>query len=449
MFAPASSKVPRRTIWAWALYDWAAQPFFTVVLTFIFGPYFQNFVAPSAAQGQAWWGYGSAAAGLAVALTAPFFGAFVDQSGQRRRWLIVSMALMTLGLSVTWAAEPGAAHLAVLILGGVVIATLGAEYGILITNAMMTDLVDEENIGKLSGFGWAIGYLGGLALLVFVMLAFVFPDQAAFGLDKAAHEPDRIVGPLSILWLWVFTLPLLFLMPARSTAIQQDQGSAFSALRAVMRRWRQFKNILLFMVARMLYYDGVTAVYLFGGLYAAGTLGWDITQLGIFGLVLILAGAAGTLIGGRLDDALGSKRTIILSLLGIIAAVLGILSIEPGRILFVVPVEMHRPGDGFGSIPAAAMLAFGVGVGLFLGPVQSASRTMMARIAPTQEMNTFFGLYALTGRATAFVAPLVVAILTSATGSRRIGIAAIVVLLLAGLALLMRVKEERSRARFT
>lgn len=440
----ATRKAPPATLWAWAFYDWAAQPFFTVVLTFIFGPYFQNFVAPTAAQGQAWWGYGSAAAGLGVAVTAPFFGALVDASGRRRLWLIASMVLMTLGLSVTWLAEPGAADLAILILSGVVVATLGAEYGILITNAMMTDLVGEDDIGKLSGFGWAIGYLGGLALLVFVMLALVFPDKPAFGLSKAAHEPDRIVGPLSIVWLWVFALPLLWLMPAEKQTQAADNESAFAALKDVLGRWRQFKNILLFMLARMLYYDGVTAVYLFGGLYAAGTLGWDITQLGIFGLVLIVAGAAGTFFGGRVDDQLGSKTTIILSLVGIILAVVGILSIEETRILFVLPVAPHAPGDGFSSVPAIAMLGFGIGVGLFLGPVQSASRTMMARISPPEDMNTFFGLYALTGRATAFVAPLVVAVITSATGSRRIGIGAVVVLLILGLALLLKVKEERA-----
>lgn len=438
---------PKRTVTAWAFYDWAAQPFFTVVLTFIFGPYFQAHVAPNATVGQAWWGYGSAAAGAAVALTAPFFGAWVDASQKRLLWLVASMLLMTLGLCATWYAVPGDASRVVIILGGVVLATLGAEYGILITNAMMPDLVAPKNMGKLSGFGWAVGYLGGLALLCFVLFTLVFPEQPLFGLDKAAHEPDRSVGPLAIIWLWVFALPLLFLAPKPSAATQPMGGQgAFDALFDILKHWRDHKNVLLYLISRMLYYDGVTAVYLFGGLYAAGTLGWETTQLGVFGIVLILAGAIGTFIGGQIDDALSSKATVGLSLFGIMAAVVGIVSIEPDRVLFFMPVEAHGPGDGFGSAAAKYMLAFGVGVGLFLGPVQSASRTLMARISPPEDINTFFGLYALTGRATAFVAPLVVAALTTFSGSRRVGIASVLVLLILGFILLLKVKEQPAKS---
>lgn len=434
---------PRRSVAAWALYDWAAQPFFTVVLTFIFGPYFQTYVAPSPAQGQAWWGYGSAAAGAAVALTAPFFGAWVDASGKRLRWLVFSMVLMTIGLSATWFALPGAQDRAVLILGGIVLATLGAEYGILITNAMMPDLAAPRDIGKLSGFGWAVGYLGGLALLCFVLFALVFPQTPLFGLDKTSHAPDRSVGPLAIVWLWVFAMPLLFLAPKRRSASAPPlmQG-AFSALFDVLRNWRSHKNVLLYLGARMLYYDGVTAVYLFGGLYAAGTLGWETAQLGVFGIALIIAGAIGTYVGGKFDDALGSKATVGVSLLGIMIAVVGILSIEVDRVFFVLPTAPHAPGAGFGSLPAQVMLAFGVGVGLFLGPVQSASRSFMVRISPPDDLNTFFGLYALTGRATAFVAPLVVAAITDISGSRRMGIAAVLVLLALGFALLLKVDDR-------
>lgn len=438
---------PKRSVAAWALYDWAAQPFFTVVLTFVFGPYFQTYVAATPAQGQAWWGYGSAVAGASVALTAPFFGAWVDASGKRLTWLVVSMLLMSIGLSVTWFALPGADGRVILVLGGIVLATLGAEYGILITNAMMPDLAAQEHIGKLSGFGWAVGYLGGLALLCFVLFALVLPEQPLFGLDRASHAPDRSVGPLAIVWLWVFALPLLFLAPKPGGAVSPAlSAGAFSALFDVLRAWRSHKNVLLYLLARMLYYDGVTAVYLFGGLYAAGTLGWETAQLGIFGIILIIAGAIGTFIGGKLDDALGSKATVSLSLTGIIVAVIGILSIEVDRVFFFLTTQPHMPGAGFTSLPAQAMLACGVGVGLFLGPVQSASRTLMVRISPPAELNTFFGLYALTGRATAFVAPLVVAALTDLTGSRRIGIAAILVLLALGFVLLLRVKEENPAA---
>jgi len=439
------SRVPRRVVIAWALYDWAAQPFFTVVLTFIFGPYFQNFVAPNATIGQAWWGYGAAVAGIAVALSAPFIGAAVDRSARRIFWLVLTMLLMSLGLSVTWIALPGASDLAVIILGGVVLSTLGAEYGILITNAMMTDMVARENLGKLSGFGWAVGYLGGLVLLCFVLIAFVFPETPAFGLDKASHAPDRIVGPLAIVWLWVFSIPLLILAP-RQRRETQGQAAQPASVFALLKRWRDYTNIARFLIARMFYYDGVTAVYVFGGLYAAGTLGWEAQQLGVYGIILIVAGAIGAALGGRLEDVFGPKRAISITLFGIIFAVTGIVSIEVDRILFVLPVAAHSPGDAFASASAQAMLAFGVVIGLFLGPVQSTSRSLMARISPPAQMNTFFGLYAFTGRATAFVAPLVVAILTELSGNRRIGISAVIALLAVGFLLLRGVAEDADKA---
>ncbi|MEM9878814.1 MAG: MFS transporter [Pseudomonadota bacterium] len=430
---------PRRIIVAWALYDWAAQPFFTVVLTFIFGPYFQNFVAPDAATGQAWWGYGTAAAGIIVALTGPGFGAAVDRLRQPVVWLVFSMVLMSLGLSVTWFALPGASALAPIILGGIVLAGAGAEYGIIITNAMMPSLVAKRDLGKLSGFGWAMGYVGGLALLCLVLFAFVFPQEPAFGLDKESHAPDRIVGPLSILWLWAFSLPLLKVAP-RLRAPKPPRDAV--TLTGILKAWRSHKNVIRFLLSRMLYYDGVTAVFVFGGLYAAGTLGWQAQQLGVFGIILIVAGAIGTALAGRLEDVFGSKRTISVTLFGIIFAVLGIVSIEPERILFVIPVEPHIFGSGFASASAQAMLGFGLIIGLFLGPVQSASRALMARISPPDQMTTFFGLYAFTGRATAFLAPLSVAIVTDLSGSRRVGISVVIVLMVAGFMLLRGVKEQ-------
>ncbi|MFZ5610464.1 MAG: MFS transporter [Pseudomonadota bacterium] len=433
---------------SWALYDWAAQPYFTVVLTFIFGPYFQNKVAPSLEKGQAWWGYGMAVAGLLVALTGPVLGAIADVRGQRKPWLLLANAMMVAGLMVTWIAVPGDTRHVVLILAGMALASLGSEYGVLFTNAMMPALAKPGGMGQLSGFGWGMGYIGGLLMLIFVLLFLALPETPLFGLDRQAHEPDRIVGPLAALWLVVFSLPLFYFVPdgppggpPLRLAARQGLGRLWQAARSLP----DIKNIVLFLLSRMAYYDGVTAVYTFGGLYAAGTFAWELVALGAFGIILVVFGAVGVFVGGWADDRFGSKRTIIISIVGIALAVAGILSIERETVLWIVAVPPPLAEGGlFASVAEKVMIGFGCVAGFFLGPVQAASRTLMARLAPLEHMTAAFGLYALTGRATIWVAPALIGLVTDLSGSRRIGISMILLMLIAGLALLMPVRERRA-----
>lgn len=434
---------------SWALYDWAAQPYFTVVLTFIFGPYFQNFVAPSVEKGQAWWGYGQAIAGLLVAVTGPVVGAIADVRGQRKPWVLLANAMMVLGLSATWIAVPGETQLAPVILTGLILAALGSEYGVVFTNAMLPGLAHPHQMGRLSGFGWGMGYLGGLVMLIIVLTQLALPETPALGLDKASHEPDRLVGPLAALWLVIFSLPLFLYVPdgkPNSVPALQAVKEGLGSLWKLARDMPGFRNIMVFLIARMAYYDGVTAVYTFGGLYAAGTFSWELVELGVFGIILVFMGAVGVFIGGVMDDKLGSKPTIILSILGIAFSVLGLLSITQDKVLFVISVTPTGTVEGlFASSAEKVMIVFGCIVGFFLGPVQSASRTLMARLAPEENMTACFGLYALTGRATVWVAPALIAIATDISGSRRVGIGMILVMLVVGLALLLKVKEERAQ----
>lgn len=449
--ANAEKQQPKSSLKArisWALYDWAAQPYFTVVLTFIFGPYFQNFVAPTVEKGQAWWGYGQAIAGLLVAVTGPVVGAIADVRGQRKPWVLLANAMMVLGLSATWIAAPGESQLVPLILTGMVLASLGSEYGVVFTNAMLPGLAHSHEMGRLSGFGWGMGYLGGLVMLIIVLTQLALPDVPALGLDKASHEPDRLVGPLAALWLVIFSLPLFLYVPdgkKNSVPALKAVKEGLGSLWKLAREMPGFRNIALFLISRMAYYDGVTAVYTFGGLYAAGTFSWELVELGVFGIILVFMGAIGVFIGGVMDDKLGSKPTILLSILGIGVAVLGFLSITQDTVLFFISVTPTGDVEGlFASSAEKVMIVFGCIAGFFLGPVQSASRTLMARLAPEENMTACFGLYALTGRATVWVAPALIAIATDLSGSRRVGIGMILVMLLVGLALLLKVKEERA-----
>ena len=443
---------------SWAMFDWANQPYFTLITTFIFAPYFASAVVGDAVRGQELWGYGQAVAGLCIALLSPVMGAIADAAGRRKPWILVFQSLCVLACAGLWLAMPGAADRdLVMILGLVVLASLGAEFAMVFNNAMLPGLTTKNRLGRLSGQAWAMGYLGGLLTLGFVLGGFSLPEVPLFGLDKASHEHDRMVGPLSAIWMVVFVLPMFLFPPdtppsglglARSTRLGLGQ------LAGTLRAAGHYRNVLLFLIARMIYFDGLSAVFAFGGIYAAGIFGWTTTNLGIFGIIITIFAAVGAVAGGWLDDRIGSKRTIVMSVVGLIVATLGIISITvdgrggEGRmdtIFFFVHYAVAPPGEGmFTTLAEQIFLVFGILIGIFGGPAQAASRTMIARLAPVEKIGEFYGLYALSGKATAFMAPLVVALITGITQSQRAGVAIILVFLVLGLLLMLPVREERA-----
>ena len=441
----------KRGKFGWAMFDWANQPFFTLVTTFIFAPYFVSFVVGDTVRGQAMWGYTQAVAGVVIAVVAPFLGSIADAGGRRKPWIGVFTALGVAGACALWYATPGADPSGLAFtMAMIVVATIGVEFAIVFNNAMLPSLVGEARIGLLSGFGWGLGYVGGLVALVIVLLGFSLPEAPLWGIDKAAHEHDRLVGPLSGLWFAAFVIPLFVWTPDTASrglgpreAVRQGVGTLRDTLRALPR----YRNIALYLVARMLYYDGQSAIFAFGGIYAAGLFGWTTTALGLFGIILVVFAAVGAFVGGWLDDRLGSKRFIALSVVGLIAGALGVVSMSDGVAFFVFDVAMPAAGSGlFASDAERIFLAVTAVLALSGGPAQAASRTLLARLAPDSMMGEFFGLYALSGKATAFMAPLAVALVTDVFASQRAGIAVILVFLVVGLALLLFVSEERAEA---
>ncbi len=451
---------PRLGQFSWALFDWANQPYFTLVTTFIFAPYFTSYVVGDAIRGQELWGYGQAVAGLCIALLSPVLGSMADASGPRKPWILVFQALSVVGCAGLWLALPGAADRdLIVILGLVVLASLGAEFATVFNNAMLPGLASRARLGRLSGYAWALGYLGGLLSLGFVLGGFSLPEVPLFGLDKASHEHDRMVGPLSAVWMVVFILPLFLFTPdappsglGRAQAVRQG----LRQLAGTLGNLRHYRNIMLFLIARMIYFDGLSAVFAFGGIYAAGIFGWTTTNLGVFGIILVLFAAIGAVVGGWLDDRIGSKNTILLAVTGLFAATLGIVSITvDGRgsaartdtILFFIHYNVPAPGTGmFNTLAERVFLLFGIMIGIFGGPAQAASRTMLSRLAPPAMIGEFYGLYALSGKATAFIAPLVVGLVTGMAQSQRAGIAVILVFLVLGLLLMLPVRETRAQA---
>ncbi|MEQ8746272.1 MFS transporter [Pyruvatibacter sp.] len=449
----------RRGQISWAMFDWANQPYFTLITTFIFAPYFAATYVGDPTKGQALWGETLGYAGLVIALVSPILGSIADQTGRRKPWLLACSIAFCAAVSFLWFAMPGEGAInPVPIMVAVAAAAIAMEFAVVFNNAMLPSLVSSARMGTLSGLGWGIGYVGGLVALI-IMLFFMAGDRETgltmlgtpplFGLDPVLSEADRFAGPMVAVWFALFVIPLFLFtpdVPATGVRPRAAVRQGLVQLRTTLGHLRRYRNIALYLFSRMLYFDGLSAIFAFGGIYAAGIFGWQIMTLGLFGIILSVFAAAGAFIGGWLDDKIGSKRTIQISVFGLIVATIGSASIGPDTIFFTVPVEPPQPGAApFSSIGEQIYLVFGILIGMSGGPAQAASRTLLARMAPPSMMTEFFGLYALSGKATAFLAPLAIAWATTAYDSQRAGLAVIVVFLVTGFMLLFGVAERREQ----
>lgn len=447
----------RPAIAGWVLFDFATQPVFTLITTFIFAPFFAAQLADTPVHGQALWGFATGAAGLVIALLSPVLGAVADAAGRRKPWIAVFSVLIVLGCAALWFAVPGAAHAVPLAMIAFAIATIGAEFAGVFTNAMMPGLVPPEKLGRLSGTGWAMGYVGGLICLALVLVFFVASPETgttlaglapAFGLDAANFAGDRAAGPFSALWYLVFVLPLFLFTPdaPRLKPVERAIATGIANLKRTLLSAKANKNVFLYLIAHMVYADGLVGLFAFGGIYATGIFGWSTTQIGAFGILLTITGALGAFIGGRLDDHLGPKAVVLGALAGLILAGLGILSTTADTIMFAVPVTPPVPDDGLFAAPAEQFyLLCGVLIGAVAGPLQAASRTLLIRVSPPDNITQFFGLYALAGKVTSFLCPMLVGTVTALAASQRTGMSVLLVFFVLGVCLLAMVKVPRTQ----
>jgi len=450
-------KTSRRGIWGWMLFDWAAQPFFTVVTTFIFGPYVVSRMASDPAAGQAAWGYGIAAAGFVIAILSPVLGSIADQTGPRKPWIGVFAAIKITSLTLLWFAAPGSSLFWVVALFS--LASVAAEFSTVFNDSMMPRLVSKAEIGKISNIAWGLGYLGGMIALIFVVaLMAASPESgktivgvdAIFGLDPTLGEDARATGPLSAIWYLVFILPMFLFTPdgSRGKPMAAAVRDGLSELKATLGEVRRRSGILRFLVARMIYQDGVNALLGLGGVFAAAMFGWSITEIGIFGIILNVVAVFGCLAASRLDTNLGSKAVVIISLILLTVATIGIVSTGPGYTLFGGLVLPGADSGGmFGTPAEKAYIVFGLLIGIAFGPVQASSRSYLARSVTPEEAGRYFGIYALAGRATSFLAPFLVATVTTLSGSPRLGMAMILLFLIGGLAVLWRTPYPADKPR--
>jgi UMF1 family MFS transporter len=444
---------PRSAVISWIFFDWAAQPYFTLITTFVFAPYFATHVAPDPASGQALWGFATAAAGLTIALMSPVLGAIADASGCRKPWIAGFGALLVIGSGLMWFGKPGDASVIPPLLLAYAIATIGVEFATVFNNAMMPSLVPPDKIGRLSGTGWATGYVGGILSLILV-LGFLAADPDTgrtlfgfvplFGLDPLTHQGDRITGPLTGIWFIIFVLPMFLLTPdyPAKQRLREALREGLTDLRQTLGELPQRKSLAAFLLANMIYTDGLVSLFAFGGIYAAGTFGWQTIQIGSFGILLAIAGTFGAWLGGKLDDSLGPKRVIAGSMLILLCSIVAILLVDKDSVLFV-KVAPPRPGGAlFSGAAERAYLVLGCLIGAAGGPLQAASRTLLIRLAPQERIAQYFGLFALTGKVTSFVGPLLIGLITAVTESQKAGMAVLVLFFVAGLALLGRVGES-------
>jgi UMF1 family MFS transporter len=444
---------PRRAaVISWIFFDWAAQPYFTLITTFVFAPYFATHVAKDPASGQALWGFATAAAGLMIALMSPVLGAIADASGRRKPWIAAFGALLVIGSCLMWFGKPGDPSVIPPLLLAYGVATIGVEFATVFNNAMMPSLVPPNQIGRLSGTGWATGYIGGIISLVLV-LGFLaanpetgrtlFGFMPLFGLDPVTHQGDRITGPLTGIWFIVFVLPMFLLTPdyPAKRPVRDALREGLIELRQTLGELPRRKSMAAFLLANMVYTDGLVSLFAFGGIYAAGTFEWHTIQIGTFGILLAIAGTFGAWLGGKLDDSLGPKRVIAGSLVILLFAIVAILLVDKDSIFFVKVAPPPPGGALFSGAAERAYLVLGCLIGMAGGPLQAASRTLLIRMAPKDRIAQYFGLFALTGKVTSFVGPLLIGMITAITASQKAGMAMLVAFFVAGLALLARVRD--------
>jgi UMF1 family MFS transporter len=409
----------RRAVAAWCAYNWASHTFPSVITTFVFATYFTQAVAPNPVLGTAWWGHAQATAGLIIAILSPVLGSVADLTGRRKLWLGAFTAIDVLAIAALWFVTPSPASVWLGLIG-IAVATIAYEVATVFYNALLPEIAPRAYVGRISGWGWGIGYVGGIAALAIVLAVFIQAQTPPFGLDKAMAQPVRAAAPFSALWYAVFALPLFFWVgePARVRLplhIAAHRGLT-DLWATIVDLWTSDRrHILWFLVAQMIYTDGLTTLFAFGGIYAAGTFGMTMSEVIVFGIALNLTAAIGALACAWVDDWIGPRRTIALALAAIIALSTALLLIESKAWFWGTALVL----------------------GMFFGPAQAASRSLIARVAPETHRTQMFGLFALSGRVTAFIGPAVLATATSAFDSQRAGMATIVLFFTVGLVLLV------------
>lgn len=395
----------RPVVASWCFYDWASSAFSTVIGTFIFSVYFAQAVYGDVTEGSVVWGYTIGGAGLAVGLVGPALGAIADQSGRRKPWVAGFTALCIVSTALLYFVEPDRSFVFTAV-ALVVIATMAFEFGTIFYNASLQAAASSAMLGRISGWGWGVGYFGGLSCLVVALFGLIQAQVPCCGFSADAAQNIRATALLVAVWFGLFAIPYFFLVPdppPSDRTVCQLVVSGLDQLYRTFKDIRRHKPIVIFLVSSAIYRDGLATLFALGGLYAAGVYAMNIQEIMILAIALNVTAGLGAFAFAWIDDKIGSKKTVLASLVGLVLFGLVILFIDDQTVFFWLAL----------------------GLGIFVGPAQAASRSLIARLSPDKMETEMFGLYAMTGKSAAFLGPVFYAMATDFFGTQRAGFATI------------------------
>jgi UMF1 family MFS transporter len=448
---------------AWAACDGARNPYNVLVNIFVFAAYFTTVVIPDPVRGQTVWSFVEATGALLVAIGGPILGAIADAGGRRKPWLVGCMVFGAPAMAALWFATPGMTSGLFWIMACLVCGTLCFEWSAVFTSAMLPNVAPPGRIGILSGLGFSFANFFGIGLFLFYLLAWDTNPHPLFGLSVSAHQPERAVGILAAICLVVFSLPLFALTPdspSTSRRVGEAVRTGLSDLLRTLRSLRSYRNPASFLVARLLYNEGFMVMMLFTSVVAAGVLHFTPRMLVAMGLINSVVATLAALLAGWLDRVTGSKLATMLFVGGCLLGNVAVCSITPDTVFFV---KLHAAGAAaagaaaaphtlggllggvFPTLPDRAFLVTQNLIAFFVTGGLVTSRTLMAKLSPPERLNEFFGLYAVSGNATTFLGPLAIGIVTAFAGNQRAGVAVGIVFLLAGLLMMIPVRESGTR----
>ena len=410
----------RKEIWSWCFYDFGNSAFTTLVITFIYSTYFTKAIAENEIDGTFLWSQAIAITAVIVSLLSPILGAIADKGGYRKIFLALTTYISIGATALLFFPIKGQILFALIL---VVIANVNFELGGVFYNAYLPEIVSRKKIGRISGIGWGAGYLGGLLAMLVAMVGFVSSDVPWFGLDIDTGEHIRATNVLVAAWFFIFTLPAILYLKEKKVESANRIGivvlNSIQELKKTFQEIKIYKNTVRFLISRLIYNDGLVTIFAFGAIYASGTFGFTFNEIMIFGIVLNIAAGSGAFLMGYIDDMIGGKLTIQISLIGLMIAVL-LAVFANSKLLFWVS---------------------GIIVGLFAGPNQSASRSLMGRLTPPDKINEFYGFFAFSGKLTSFLGPMLLGIFTKYFSSQRYGVAVVFIFFFIGFLLMRNVNE--------
>ena len=414
--------------YSWTMFDFANQPFYTLIMTFVFSVYFTD-VFIVGADGAQKLTLTQTISGLAIAVLSPVLGSITDIKGNRKLLMGITSALFVLGMALLWYSPPGAPDGIWLVMFGLILASSMVGFSEVFNNSVLSTIETPENSGWLSGMGYGVGYIAGLIALILFLIIFVWPGgetESLYGLNTSEYEHIRIVGPLSAIWYAVFIIPLFLFTPdlkKNNVTVINSIKIGLTNFIKTFKEARKYKNIFIFLITRMFYQDALNALFVVGGVYASLVVGMSLTQVLILGVILNVLSGPSSIYGGYLNDLIGSKNVINLSLWGLfLSGVLGI-SIDKDTIFFFFTVNEYSSSVEeftfgiFNSVSQVTYICVVIGISIFYGPAQTASRALMIKLAPQEKMTEFFGLYAFAGKSTAWLVPGIMSLILAFTDS--------------------------------